>query len=496
MEATQITEVFPWNENFATGIAKIDEQHRRLVELVNSLASHLAYQADIPTLNAIFSELTQYAAYHFQTEEEIWHQYFPEDELELAHKHSHTSFVDDIVRLKNEESIKPIETVIEDILSMLTHWLAFHILESDKRMAKAVLAVQAGATPEEAKSLAEREMSGAIKVLIETVLAMYDSLSSRTLQLLKEMMERQRAEARLRLASNVFENTMDAICMTDANGTIIDANPAFCQAADCDRETLLRKSLNALKFDADGASLPIAIWQTVNARGHWNGEVRSRSKTGELVAEWMALSCIKNDQGQISNYVGIFSNISQLIQHQHALERMASHDALTGLPNRLLLEDRLELAMAQAERNRASLAVCYLDLDGFKPINDAHGHAAGDIVLKTIADRIRLVLRANDTVARLGGDEFVLLLTLQNTAADLAPLLERLLADIAQPIIIGQHRISVTASIGISQFPSDGSRPETLMALADQAMYQAKHAGKSRYAYCHQQDVATAGENP
>jgi diguanylate cyclase (GGDEF)-like protein len=201
-----------------------------------------------------------------------------------------------------------------------------------------------------------------------------------------------------------------------------------------------------------------------------------------LNAEWLTLSSVKNEQGDVTNYVGVFSNISYFIQQQHNLEHIAHHDALTDLPNRLLLYDRLELAIAHANRTNQFLAICYLDLDGFKPINDKFGHAAGDLVLRKIAQRLLNIVRNDDTVARLGGDEFVILFGDLKKVEYSTLFLDRVLQQIARPIKLenGNHAY-VTASIGVTLFPQDDCETEQLLHHADQAMYQAKRRGKSGY---------------
>jgi diguanylate cyclase (GGDEF)-like protein/hemerythrin-like metal-binding protein/PAS domain S-box-containing protein len=475
------TEIFPWNDNFKTGIALIDKQHRRLVDLINMLTSHITHQSDIPALNSIFTELSEYADYHFRAEEKIWSQYFLGDELETEHKQTHRNFIETLHGLKGEENTKPQEQVVADILSFLTHWLAYHILDNDMNMAKIVLGIQSGLSLEEAKIQAEGEMSGAMKVLIETVLLMYDSLSSRTLHLMKEIIERQRAETKLRLAANVFENTLDTICITDAKANIVDINPSFCQTCDLTREELLGKNLKTLKSGFNDQDFSLALWETVNIKGYWCGEIRNRKPSGKLETEWLTLSSIRDERGAITNYVGVFSNVSQLFQRQHKLEFIAGHDALTGLPNRVLLADRLELAIANAERSSEIFAVCYLDLDGFKPVNDRLGHAAGDQLLCEIAKRFKSVVRSNDTVARVGGDEFVIVLGKMKSPDECKVILDRLLEEISRPIHIGNETAHVTTSIGVAIFPHDGSDSESLLKLADQAMYLAKNSGKCRY---------------
>lgn len=194
------TAIFPWNVNFETGIEVIDEQHQKLVELLNQLARHLAGGVNMQLLNRVFDELADYAVYHFRTEEAIWNKYLAADDILMEHEKTHQDFIDELNKIKGEQDSLASDQVVDDIVSFLTHWLAFHILESDKHMAKIVLALKSGMTLAEAKSCASMEMSGALRVLIETVLGMYDSLSSRTLQLMREIAERQRAEEGLRLS--------------------------------------------------------------------------------------------------------------------------------------------------------------------------------------------------------------------------------------------------------------------------------------------------------
>jgi len=203
-------EIFPWNHNFETGLAEIDAQHRRLVSLLNTLVSHLTVQADAPTLNIIFDELSDYAQTHFACEEVIWREAFGEDEWALRHHDSHTGFIDEVLRLRAEEGVKPLETVIEDIVGFLTHWLALHIIEADKRMAKAVLALREGAGLARAKQLADEQMSGATRAMIDTVMTMYDKLANRTVQLTREINRRQQAEQAAQEAQAALLRSRDA----------------------------------------------------------------------------------------------------------------------------------------------------------------------------------------------------------------------------------------------------------------------------------------------
>jgi len=208
-----MVEIFPWNHNFETGITEIDTQHKRLVELLNLLVSHLTFQTNVAGLNDIFEQLKEYTIIHFQTEEAIWHEAFADDTLVTDHQQVHTHFVAEVLRLKAEENVKPFDDVIDDIVAFLTHWLALHIIEADKRMAKTVLALRSGLPLEEAKRVADEQMSGATRAMIETVMSMYDKLASRTVQLTREINRRKSAEQKL---TTTLEELNRAITQADA----------------------------------------------------------------------------------------------------------------------------------------------------------------------------------------------------------------------------------------------------------------------------------------
>jgi diguanylate cyclase (GGDEF)-like protein/hemerythrin-like metal-binding protein/PAS domain S-box-containing protein len=470
-------EVFPWSDNLATGIFEIDAQHHKLVDLLNALASHLAYKSGPLEIQVVLEELTAYAAYHFNTEEEIWARFLNGDPWEALHRKSHQDFVDAVAGLKAQCAGENRESALENVLTFLAHWLALHILDSDKRLAIAVQAVQAGKDTAQAKKIADKEMSGATRLLIDTVLSMYDKLAGRTLQLLREVVERKKAEAKLRLAGTVLENTLDAICVTDASWRIIEANPSFCRAVGRAVTEVRERQLLEVKPDL---VISDEIWQQLSETGRWSGEVPDRNISGEFETVWLSVSVLHDESGNGTHYVAVFSNVAGLLQLRRELEHRANHDVLTGLPNRMALEDRAEVGLARADRAGSFLAICFMDLDGFKRVNDYFGHAAGDNLLKEIAHRIRLMIRGEDTLARMGGDEFVMILGDLRSPRECEPLLMKILEEVRRPVRIAEGEAEVSASIGVAIFPSDGSDAATLIAKADQAMYQAKHAGKAR----------------
>ena len=217
-------EIFPWNENFATGIEIIDDQHKRLVSLLNILVGHLAFNADAPTLNTIFDELKDYTVFHFSAEELIWHEYFKNDSWEAWHKDAHGDFIAQVLAIKHRESEESIDEVIAEIVRFLTHWLALHIIESDKRMAKVVQALPTGISLQRAKDQANEEMSGATRILIDTVMGMYDKLANRTILLTREISWRQKLEAELSAARDELVNTKNATVEANRSNSLLLAN--------------------------------------------------------------------------------------------------------------------------------------------------------------------------------------------------------------------------------------------------------------------------------
>lgn len=302
------------------------------------------------------------------------------------------------------------------------------------------------------------------------------------LGIIRDITERKKAEGKLHLAASVFTYAREGIVITTADGKIIDVNDAFTRITGYSRDEVLGQNPRILKSGRQEQEFYSVMWRDLIERGHWSGEVWNRHKNGEVYAEMLTISAVRDAEGVIRQYVALFSDITALKQHERQLERIAHYDALTTLPNRVLLADRLHQSMGQAHRHRQRLAVAYLDLDGFKAINDLHGHDAGDHLLMAVATNMKQALREGDTLARLGGDEFVaVLLDLADTEASI-PMFSRLLAAAAQPVEVGDLSLQVSASLGITFYPQDEEvDADQLLRQADQAMYQAKLAGKNRY---------------
>jgi len=290
---------------------------------------------------------------------------------------------------------------------------------------------------------------------------------------------RQNAE-RMSLSSSVFEHTRDGIFIADATTRIIEINPAFSLITGYSRDEVLGRRPQEFGLASPDPNFFSYIWLSPDSAGEWRGETWNRRKNGSNYPAWLELFIVRKEDG-LANYVGVFSDITQAKAQQENLEHMAYHDALTQLPNRTLLDDRLHQAVARANRTGEILAVCYFDLDGFKPINDTFGHDAGDQLLVELAQRVRTCLRETDTVARLGGDEFALLLCNLQSVEECEQTLARLLTSIKTPFMLADETVHVSASIGYTLFPLDDSEPDTLLRHADHAMYQAKVSGGSHY---------------
>ncbi|MBE0472887.1 diguanylate cyclase [Rhodoferax sp.] len=297
-----------------------------------------------------------------------------------------------------------------------------------------------------------------------------------------DITERIVAQEQLRLTASVFSHAREGITITDHKGTMLDVNDAFTRITGYTREEAIGQNPSILSSDRQNAAFYQAMWGALQAQGHWSGEIWNRRKDGTLIAELLTISAIRDGQGSTQQYVGLFSDITERKTYQSQLEHLAHFDALTHLPNRTLLADRLHQAMAQEQRRGRQLAVVFLDLDGFKAINDQHGHQTGDQMLIALSTRLKEALREGDTLARIGGDEFVAVLTDLEDTATSVPLLKRLLTAASLPVPMGDLSLQLSASLGVTFYPqAQDLDADRLLRQADQAMYQAKGAGKNRY---------------
>lgn len=301
------------------------------------------------------------------------------------------------------------------------------------------------------------------------------------LSFVTDITERLRARESERRAASVFNNSLEGIIITDTENRIVDINPAFSVITGYDRADVIGKTPSVLHSGRHTPEFFSEMWKILSETDFWRGEIWNRKKNGDVFPEMLSIAAVRDDKGEINEYIAVFSDISALKEHEEELNRIAHFDALTGLPNRRLLSDRMLLAVARARREGRMLAVCFLDLDGFKAINDGLGHAAGDQVLLSVSRSLSDTLRGGDTLARLGGDEFVMLFGDLHSEAECKLLLQRILDNVAQPIEIANEKVQVSASIGVTLFPDDSGDADTLLRHADQAMYRAKDLGKNRY---------------
>ena len=312
-----------------------------------------------------------------------------------------------------------------------------------------------------------------------------------------DITERKRAEEKLQLSATVFSHAREGIFITDVEGTILDVNDAFIEITGYSRQEAIGQNPRILKSGRQPPEFYAEMWQALLGEGNWCGEIWNRRKNGEGFAALLTLSTVRDGQGNPQYFVALFSNITALKEHQQRMEYLAHYDGLTHLPNRMLLNDRLHQAMAQVERLGQQLALVYLDLDGFKAINDTYGHEAGDQLLVTVAHRLKQTLREGDTIARLGGDEFVAVLLNCNQGNASAASFQRLLKAASQPVQLNGCVMQVSASLGVTFYPqSSPVDTEQLLSQSDQSMYQAKLTGKNRYHIFKQDDVDIADHLP
>jgi diguanylate cyclase (GGDEF)-like protein/PAS domain S-box-containing protein len=296
-----------------------------------------------------------------------------------------------------------------------------------------------------------------------------------------DITQRKRTEEKLELAASVFTHAGEGIMITDAAGILVDVNETFSRITGYSAEEVLGKNPKILKSGRQSPAFYADMWDALLTQGHWRGEIWNRRKNGEIYPEMLTISAVKNAAGLLQHYVSLCTDITSLKEHQGQLERIAHFDLLTNLPNRVLLADRLSQAMLQCSRHEQSLAVVFLDLDGFKQVNDTYGHDVGDELLIALSVLMKKALRKEDSLARIGGDEFVAVLAELTSVEDCEPVLERLLQATSTPVTVGDVVLNVSASIGVTLYPQDNVDADQLMRHADQAMYLAKESGKNRY---------------
>ncbi|SCA54888.1 putative Diguanylate cyclase [Candidatus Terasakiella magnetica] len=299
----------------------------------------------------------------------------------------------------------------------------------------------------------------------------------------QDVTQRRHAEGSLRLSSTVFENTAEGIMITDEKGNIIDVNTAFTDITGYSREDVMGQNPRIMKSGRHSQEFYEAMWGDLHNKGIWRGEIWDKRKSGEEYPKWVSISACKNDSGRLTHYVAVFSDITDKKEDEHKLEQLAHFDHLTGLPNRVLFQDRLQTALARSRRDKEHMAILFVDLDRFKQINDSLGHRVGDLLLVEVSKRLLYSIREIDTVARLSGDEFTVILTDIASVDAVELIASRIVQSLGAPYFFEGHELFVSASVGISLYPMDGETTTDLLRNADVAMYHAKEKGRNNYQF-------------
>ena len=303
----------------------------------------------------------------------------------------------------------------------------------------------------------------------------------------RDISERKRAEWELRLSAKVFDNAAEGMVVTNERNRIVAVNDAFCRITGFSREEVMGEVPAMLaaggQDDARQGGFHEEMWARLREVGHWSGEIWAVRKSGEVFPEWLSVQVVRNEAGEVVNHIAAFADITEKRAQEERIRHLAQYDFLTDLPNRFLLRDRLERAMATAVRHGTKVGLLFVDLDRFKTINDSLGHAIGDKLLCAVAGRLCGTVRASDTVSRQGGDEFVILLGDLDHPDDASAVARKILRAMSEPFAIDGHELRISPSIGIAMHPDDGDSIDTLFKSADMAMYAAKESGRANHQF-------------
>jgi len=490
-------DIFPWNENFNTNIPVIDEQHKRLVHILNLLASHVAHDTDLPSLNTIFDELTSYTVYHFETEEKVWGEHLSED-MVGGHIEVHRSFVSTISTLKNEMNTHSSSSIVEEVLSFLTSWLASHILETDRYMAMVVLAKQEGMLFDQARSYATEKMNGTMRVLIDIILSTYRSHVTNTVHLMREIAEHKQLSGKLSASylaqqeslariNSLINSALDAVISMDEEGRVIDWNPQAEKTFGYAKAYAMGQDLGSLIVPEKHRKIQRQIMEQYIKTGQQNIlgrriEIQALRAGGDEFPVELTISTLQqNKKHTFSAYI---RDLSDRKRAEETIYDLAFLDPLTKLPNRRLLNDRLHQLLLSVTRKKQCGAILAIDLDDFTIINDTQGHGKGDLLLQEVARRLQSAVHSDDTVARLGGDEFVVVLNSleenqEQAAIRVQQVAERIRDVLTAPIDLHGYEHHGSASIGIILFRDQEKSVSELMKLADSALHQAQKTGRN-----------------
>ncbi|WP_299197797.1 EAL domain-containing protein [uncultured Amphritea sp.] len=319
-----------------------------------------------------------------------------------------------------------------------------------------------------------------------------DKAEKVTLVTCSDVSELKASEEALKISSIVFENANEAAMVVNSNFEIISINPAFTKITGYTKEEIINQNPSLLSSGQHDSAFYRDLYNALNKKGCWEGEIWNRRKDGQIYPEWLSINVITDLYDNPYQYVCVFKDNTQYKTDQYIIHKQATHDALTDLPNRVLFNDRLEQAILHSIRNTNEMAVLFIDLDGFKDVNDTLGHHSGDLLLKEVALRLKNSIRETDTVARLGGDEFAIILLDIKAQEDIKRTLFNILEIVKHPFVLSDDRAYVTASIGVTLYPHDGDSSQELLMNADQAMYSAKRMGKNCFKFFTEQMQASA----
>jgi diguanylate cyclase (GGDEF)-like protein/PAS domain S-box-containing protein len=334
-----------------------------------------------------------------------------------------------------------------------------------------------------ARTDAHVRLGRAQKALAEERALLEQRVAERTAELGREVEQRRANEEFLRLASQVFEATQDAIVVAGPDGRIVATNPAFTQISGYSAAEVLGRNVALLHAGDQDASWFAVMVQAVAKTGHWSGEILARRKNGDTYPGLLSASVVRDEAGQVINHVAVFMDITERKAEQHLIDFLSNHDALTGLPNRLLARQRFEQTLAAARREGRCVAVMCLDLDRFKSINDSYGHDIGDKALQVVSKYLSETVREGDTVTRQGGDEFQIIVADDAQLGATMALAQKILAGLRKDLVIDGQQITVTSSIGIAVSLTDGDSLDELVRNGDTALFRAKEIGRDNYAF-------------
>lgn len=333
----------------------------------------------------------------------------------------------------------------------------------------------------------KKRLDGEIYFEWHNVRAVYNSEGnlSNYVIVFRDMSKQKDAQNDRRLAAKVLENISEGVIITDPRGHILSVNPAFEVVTGFTENEVIGKNPNVFQSGIHGTEFYKKMWAELTETGYWKGEIWNKKKNGEVFPEWLTISSIKDNEGKVSNYVAVFSDITDRKHTEEKLRKLAHYDTLTGVANRYSLNKRLESLIDTASKYNQQLAVLFLDLDRFKHINDTLGHSYGDLLLKEVSYRLKGLIKNKDFIARLGGDEFVIVLSNIKHPKEAVHVAEEIIQSLTKSFILNHHEVYVSTSIGVSLFPLDGVSMETLLRNADKAMYKAKSSGKNHYELYH-----------